>query len=52
MANIFLIAMALIVAVWPFFGRSKPHAEHAHEVALPMRRTAAARRCVGLFVGL
>jgi multicomponent Na+:H+ antiporter subunit A len=51
-ANIFLIAMALVVAVWPFFGRSKPHAEHAHEAPWTMRIGPLLLAAVGLLIGL
>jgi multicomponent Na+:H+ antiporter subunit A len=52
LANVFLIAMALVVAVWPFFGRRKPVAESAREAPLLMLLGPMVLAVTGLFVGL
>lgn len=51
-ANVFLIAMALVVAVWPFFGRRSPAAQSAHEAPLLMLVGPLLLALTGLFVGL
>lgn len=51
-ANIFLIAMALTVAVRPFFGRRTAVAQSAHEAPLLMLVGPLTLAVVGLFVGL
>ncbi len=51
-ANVFLIAMALVVAVWPFFGRRSPAAQSAHEAPLLMLIGPLLLAVTGLFVGL
>ena len=45
LANVFLIAMALVVAVWPFFGRRGAAAQSAHEAPLPDAGRSVAARC-------
>jgi multicomponent Na+:H+ antiporter subunit A len=52
LANIFLIAMALVVAVWPFFGRRSAAARSAHEAPFFMLAGPLLLSVIGLFVGL
>jgi len=52
LANILLIAMALVVAVWPFFGRRVSAAESAHEAPVSMLVGPLVLAVMGLFVGL
>jgi len=52
LANVFLIAMALVVVVWPFFGRRSPAAHSAHEAPLLMLLGPLLLAVAGLFVGL
>jgi multicomponent Na+:H+ antiporter subunit A len=52
LANICLIAMALVVAVWPFLGRRTVAAQSAHEVPLLMLVAPLVLAVTGLFVGL
>jgi multicomponent Na+:H+ antiporter subunit A len=52
LANVFLIAMALVVAVWPFFGRRSAVARSAHEAPLPMLLGPLLLAVISLFVGL
>jgi multicomponent Na+:H+ antiporter subunit A len=51
-ANIFLIAMALIAAVWPFFGKRLPTPKEPHEAPWPMLVGPLVLAGAGLFVGL
>jgi multicomponent Na+:H+ antiporter subunit A len=51
-ANVFLIAMALVVAVWPFFGRRRPTSQSVREVPLLMLLGPLLLAVTGLFVGL
>jgi multicomponent Na+:H+ antiporter subunit A len=52
LANVFLIAMALVVAVWPFFGRRSAAAQSAHEAPFPTLVGPLLLAVIGLFVGL
>ncbi len=52
LANIFLIALALVVAVWPFFGRKPSAAQAAHEAPFSMLIGPLILAVAGLFVGL
>ncbi len=52
LANIFLIAMALVVAVWPFYGPRKESAASAHEAPLRMRLGPIVLAITGLFIGM
>lgn len=52
LANVFLIAMALVVAVWPFFGRRRLAANAAHEAPPLMLLGPLLLAVTGLFVGL
>ncbi len=52
LANIFLIAMALVVTVWPFFGRRSSAAQTAHEAPFLMLAGPLVLSATGLFVGL
>ncbi len=52
LANIFLVAMALVVVVWPFCGRRTAAAQRAHEVPALMLVGPFILAVVGLFVGL
>ena len=52
LANVFLIAMALVVAAWPFFGRRRAAAQQAHEVPFLTRVGPLLLAVTGLFVGL
>ena len=52
LANVFLIAMALVVAVRPFFGPRKPVAKSVREVPLLMLLGPLVLAVTGLFVGL
>lgn len=52
LTNIFLIAMALVVAVWPFYGRRLATPKHAHEAPLAMLIGPVVLSVCGLFVGL
>ena len=49
LANVFLIAMALVVAVWPFFGRRSAAAQSAHEAPFPMLVGPLLLAATGLF---
>ncbi len=51
-ANIFLIAMALAVAAWPFFRERKQSSRNAREVRLPMLIGPFVLAVAGLFVGV
>jgi multicomponent Na+:H+ antiporter subunit A len=51
-ANIFLIAMALIAAVWPFFGQRRPTPKTPHEAPWSMLVGPLVLAGGGLFVGL
>jgi multicomponent Na+:H+ antiporter subunit A len=51
-ANVFLIAMALVVAVWPFFGRRNPASQSAREAPLLMLLGPLLLAVTGLFIGL
>lgn len=51
-ANVFLIAMALAVVVWPFFRTAKPSSRTAHEPAWPMLVGPLVLGVAGFFVGL
>lgn len=52
LANVLLIALALAVAVWPFFGRRSPACQAAHEAPLLMLCGPLLLAAAGLFVGL
>jgi multicomponent Na+:H+ antiporter subunit A len=52
LANVFLIALALVVAVWPFFGRKTSAAQGAHEAPFSMLIGPLILTVAGLFVGL
>ena len=52
LANIFLIAMALVVAIWPFFGRRTAGAKSSHEAPFLMLAGPMILAVTGLFVGL
>ncbi len=52
LANVLLIALALVVAVWPFFGRRCPGVTLAHEAPLLMLLGPLLLAVTGLFVGL
>ena len=52
LANIFLIAMALVVAIWPFFGHRTAGAKSAHEAPFLMLAGPMILAVTGLFVGL
>jgi multicomponent Na+:H+ antiporter subunit A len=51
-ANILLIAMALVVAVWPFYGRRGAAAREAHAVPAAMWFGPLLLATVGLFIGI
>ena len=51
-ANIFLIAMALAVACWPFFRTRRADSAHAYEVPVPMLAGPLMLAVAGLFIGL
>ncbi len=51
-ANIFLIAMALAVAAWPFFSQRKQSSRNAREVHPPMLIGPFVLAVAGLFVGM
>ncbi len=52
LANVFLIAMALVVAVWPFFGRRTTAGTDAHEAPTLMLFGPLVLAAAGLFTGL
>lgn len=52
MANVFLIAMGLVVAVWPFFGRRTAATQAAHEAPPRMLLGPLLLAVTGLFVGV
>lgn len=52
LANVFLIAMALVVAVWPFFGKRTAAAKEAHEAPAWMVAGPLVLAVAGLFVGV
>ena len=52
LANVFLTATALMVAVWPFFGPRKPTPKEPHEAPWPMLVGPVLLAGVGLLVGV
>lgn len=52
LANICTIAMALVVSIWPFFGRPRERLEHPHEAAPAMLLGPVLLAVAGVFVGV
>ncbi len=52
LANIFLVAMALVIAIWPFYRARRPTPREPHHPPLAMSLTALVPAILSLLVGL